>query len=451
MTITPFPHQHTGSDFLAERGFAFLWDEPGLGKTGTAVMAADKVGARKILVVCPAVVRNVWAETFVDWQAIDRPINVVEGFVSEKPVDGVTIVSHACLADVAPPPGGKKKPRETYSLAMLQQGGPYDLIVLDEGHEMREFDAARARNFYMPDGLWAYATRVWALTGTPIVNSAADLWLPAFGPLRMPVTWWDWGNRFAEMRPGAYGDVRPIGLKNERDLADILRPNALRRTLESVGIDLPPLEIARVDTDLPQEAIDAVMGELDGWTPMRVAAALDLGDEPRDAAMARVRQALGIAKVPFAVERTRAILDAGEGPVVVFFHHTEVRKRMFDALRADGRQVSWIDGKVTRPQLRAAKDWFQAGRLDVLLVQTQAGGTGLTLVRGSRVVVAELPWTAVALFQAIKRVHRITQTRACRAEILRGKGCWLEDVLATVVARKEVASAKLLDLLTTNQ
>ena len=67
---TLMPHQEVAVPFLAERGFAFLWDEPGLGKTIDAIAAADAVGARKILVVCPAVVRTHWADEFETWQRI---------------------------------------------------------------------------------------------------------------------------------------------------------------------------------------------------------------------------------------------------------------------------------------------------------------------------------------------------------------------------------------------
>ena len=57
---------------------------------------------------------------------------------------------------------------------------------------------------------------------------------------------------------------------------------------------------------------------------------------------------------------TRVALITGAG--------TGIGKAAAKALHGAGYTVSWIDGKVTRAQLRAAKDWFQAGRIDVLLV-----------------------------------------------------------------------------------
>ncbi len=438
MRPTPFPHQHTGAAFLAERRFGLLADSMGIGKTACAIIAADTVQARRILVICPAVVRTNWEDEILTWQKMPRTVTTVEGRPRQPPGDGVTIVSHASLADKG-------------SVAVLQKGGPYDAIIIDESHELRQFDAARTRNMFAPGGLLEQANRLWCLTGTPVVNSAADLWPLAFGPMRMQVSWWDWCMRFATLKPVGNGDVRPIGIREPGGLADLFRPVLLRRTPESVGVRLPPLAVHDVPLPADPTVLARAMAGLEHWNPQRLALALDEQDELRDSAMASVRRALGMAKATAVAEHVHAILAAGDGPVVAFFQHTDVRRAMHAALVAHGHTVSWIDGTVTRPQLRAAKDWFQAGKLDVLLVQTQAGGVGLTLTRAHRAVVGELPWTAVALHQAIKRIHRIGQTAACTADVIRLQGCWLEDALASTVGRKHRASEDFLGRLTTNR
>jgi SNF2 family DNA or RNA helicase len=476
-TLTPMPHQLTGADFLARRGFALLADEPGLGKTATAILGADKCGARKVLVVCPAVVRQHWAREFErwaskasacstetttgersepadegqgrTWQKTEREVTVCEGFLDFVPGPGVTIVSHATLAD-EDVPGRKQKPGVGKSMKNLRLGAPYDLIVIDEVHSFRAYDAIRTTSLLAPDMLWSWATRVWCLSGTPMVNSPADLWPLAYGPMRMQVSWWDWGNRFADPISNGTGGFRFSGLKNAEELASVLRPHVLRRTLEGLGIKLPGLTIADARIDLPAGVMQRVMADLEGWTAARLLQALEEKDELHDSALARVRKALGLAKVADAVAAADGILRGGDGPVVVFFQHTSVREELFAELRGRlGWKTSWIDGKVSKAQLAAAEGWFQSGRLDCLLVQTDAGGVGISLTRANRVVVAELPWTAVGLWQAVKRCHRITQTRAVLAEVLRAKGCWLEDALGAAIAKKHRASEHLLSLLET--
>ena len=109
-----------------------------------------------------------------------------------------------------------------------------------------------------------------------------------------------------------------------------------------------------------------------------------------------------------------------------------------------------IDGKTPRKKIGETEHNLQHGHLDVALVQTQAGGMGLTMTRSNHAVAGELPWTSIAMRQAFARVHRFTQMRACTADILRAPNCWLENVLTRVISQKQKAADELLSLLTTN-
>jgi SWI/SNF-related matrix-associated actin-dependent regulator of chromatin subfamily A-like protein 1 len=429
-------YQHRGAEFLAARGFAMLWDEPGCGKTASTIAGADLAGARKVLVLCPAVVREHWASEIVRWSRYARQVDVVAGRANKAPGPDVTIVSHATLAHKG-------------AIAAVRAGAPYDLVIVDEAAEFRDFSAARTRALFAPapDGLWSWTNRLWLLTGTPLVNSAADLYPVFHGPLRSNGTWFEFCLKFTEVRQGFDGP-HPTGVKDARSLAELLRPHTLRRTLDSVGIHLPPLATVGRMLQLPPAALQEAMAGLEGWSPERVRAALQEKDELQDAAISRVRRALGIAKVQGLIDLVGSNHMVGLGPQVVFFQHTDTR-RMMEEVLGQCLRIGRIDGQVTRKALREAEQGLQAGNIDVLFVQTQAGGMGLTLTRANHAVVAELPWTSMALEQAVKRVHRRTQTRPCTAEIVRAQDCWLDDVLASVVGRKRQASNELLSLMTT--
>lgn len=430
-------HQETAAAFLASRGPALLWDDMGLGKSWSAVAAADKANCKRILVSCPAAVRPHWSREFTNRQIIQRPVEIIEGNPKKTPGEGVTIVSHATFAS---------KP----ALDVLRAGQPYDAFIIDEIHAFRTYGAQRTMNLLAPEGgAWRWSWRIWGLSGTPIVNSAGDLWPLLYGPFHHSETWWDFVKRFADMKPGYDGEV-PTGLRNPADLAQILRPHVLRRTIESVGIKLPTLEVKQVPIDIDQGALATAMAELGKWSPDRLRKALDENDEIKDEAMSRVRHALGLAKVLAVATYVWHLMSAQQGPIVVFFQHTAVREQLYEILSHWGFSVSWIDGKITPSQLTAAEQWFQEGKIDILLAQTQAAGQGLTLTRACTCVVAEMVWTAVAVQQAVKRIHRIGQTRDCTAHILRANGCWLEEVLATVVSKKQRAAESLLNLLTTS-
>ena len=441
MKYTPRDHQLTGAAFLASRGVACLWDDPGLGKTGTSILALEAIYASKVLVICPAVVRENWAIEMDVW-APSLPVVVIPGMLKQAPGRAVTIISHANIASAE-------------SIAWIKAGAPYDAVIVDEADAFRAYQAQRTRYMMAPPeaehgvGVWAFTRALWLLTGTPLVNSAGDLYPLFSGPLRAQVTWWDFCSRFADLRPDPSVGFKAVGVKNTGELADLLRPHVLRRTALSIGLNLPPLNVVETPLDVVPGALVHAMAGLENWNPARLLKALEINDEIRDPAISRVRHALGLAKADAAAARIDAVLQQGGGPIVAFFQHTSVRDRVL-ALLPHWR-VGTIDGKVSRKQLLAAKEAFQAGDIDLLLVQTQAGGVGLTLTRSNRAVVIELPWTSTALLQAIARIHRISQLRPCLAEIVRINGCWLEDVLSTVVRQKQRASDELLGLLETTQ
>src|SRR2546425_16146 len=63
--VSAFPHQSVGTDFIASRAAAALFDEQGLGKTKQLVDAITKeVGAGTLegaLIVCPNTLKSTWA------------------------------------------------------------------------------------------------------------------------------------------------------------------------------------------------------------------------------------------------------------------------------------------------------------------------------------------------------------------------------------------------------
>lgn len=439
------PHQENGVFFLAQRDAALLWDEAGTGKTATAVRAAARAGHRRVLVLCPATVRNAWAMEVAKWWPGDVPaVAVVEGrdgpFLPEG-APGWTVMSHQALVskDVT---------------GRLWSGGDWDLLVVDEHSEFRRFEAKRTRNLLGDGGLWSLCRAVWMLDGDPVVNSAMDLYPAFYGPLRRhlgtPPEAWSFGLQYSNWVENGLG-FRAQGVRNEAELVGRLRPFVMRRTLASAGIDLPMLDVRRVQVPWDPAYGAEVAAALAGWDSPAKRAELESmlqdRDDVRDADLARARRALGLAKVQGAVERVCGA--AFDGPVVLFFQHTQVRREVGDRLKALGARIAWIDGIVTRRAAVEAQDAFAAGTVDCLLVQTQAGGRGLTLTRSNRVVVAEMPWTAVALHQAIKRVHRMTQVRDVTAEVLLAEGQWLDAMMAGTVRRKDESARRLMELLTT--
>ena len=408
-------HQLQAADFLASNATALLADEAGSGKTGASVRACDLVGARRVLVACPAAVRSTGS-----WNSRSGATRRSSVKCLWFRTSSIALASEADLARAR-----------------------FDVILLDELHRLRSFDAKRTARVFGTNGLCMRRTYCWLLSGSPLVNSASDVF-PFYhgGCLRagvVPMGWLDFVTRFTSLVDDPWNGVRPVGLRNAPELAAMLRRVFLRRTLPEVGVYLPPLDATRLDVALPEGAIADILAGLDNWTPEKLAEALELRDEIRDAAIMRARRALGLAKAPLVVP----LIEKARKPVVVFYVHRDVRDCFLGCFPA----APVIDGQTGRKRLGVILDEFAKGLHEVLLVQMQAGGVGLTLTRARDILIAELPWTAADLWQCIKRVHRITQRSDVRATSVVAPDCWLDRVLVSTIERKQRASDGFLELL----
>ena len=67
--LTPRPYQIEGRDWLAGKRFALLADEMRVGKTPTAILAANKVKAENVIIVAPAIAVPHWEKELDKWGA----------------------------------------------------------------------------------------------------------------------------------------------------------------------------------------------------------------------------------------------------------------------------------------------------------------------------------------------------------------------------------------------
>ena len=70
--LTPYPFQTQGIDWLTTRREALLADTMGLGKSMQALCAADKIDAKRVLVIAPKATMTGWAREAKTWVEIGR-------------------------------------------------------------------------------------------------------------------------------------------------------------------------------------------------------------------------------------------------------------------------------------------------------------------------------------------------------------------------------------------
>src|SRR5690606_17866722 len=234
--------------------------------------------------------------------------------------------------------------RDNYS------GKDHDVVILDEAHYCKSRRAKRSRAAL---SIAAEAPRAWLLSGTPMPNHPGELWYPLrmLWPDLVDKSYQKFFDRFVIWRATEWGP-KPVGLKDKAGLRELLRQVMMRRTVDSIGVQLPPL---RVDVQLtPRVDLEEYLGE-----DAPVLAALAAEERADEASLSRLRKLLGVAKAPFVASVLKDELESGAyGKLVVLAHHRDVLDLLEDALSDLG--VVRVDGSSTDRQREQAIDGFRA-------------------------------------------------------------------------------------------
>lgn len=415
-TKTPYPYQSVGAEWLADRHRALLADEMGLGKTPQAALAAEAVGAQRVLVICPASLLVNWRREF-------------EAFVAQMPAQ-LEIVSYDKARDEA-----------VFNRLYSQC---WDVLIVDEAHYCKTRDSLRTIAVM---NLVSRAHRVWFLTGTPMPNNPSELYplIRAIDPGLIPhpksgkpLGYWDFAKKYCHIVDNGWGQqIR--GGRNLDELSRLLDRVMLRRRANEV-LDLPPFMVGDV---FVEAKLTRELRDLEDELGPAVTAALERYEAGDDKALAgisthvaKLRRLIGTVKAPAVAKLAADRLEGNEGqPLIIFAWHTDVVDIIKETLTKGGFKVATIVGSDSQGARQRAVDDFQAGKLDVVIGNIQAAGVGITLTRSNFELFAESSWVPADNWQAMKRAHRIGQTRPVTAQfaILAGS---IDEAIQGANARK---------------
>ncbi len=408
------PHQIVARDFLAQRKYAILADDPRVGKTGATIRAADEAMVGSVLVVTTASGRPVWQRAFPAWSYVGLPVDVVQGTtVTPERVAKAhrMIVGWGSIAKLAP----------------LLSSRRWGLLVLDEMQYGKTPSAARTEGAYI--GAAPACDRVWMLSGTAIPNRAIDIWTAiastererlttAYGPTDV-TSFEDFRERYCKFyahRPNRWAEPRIIitGGKNEEELHQRIKGFYLRRTQADVGIVEPVYELLPIEITAAQRA--AIEAEFGAATIDVVDAAETGTTADLDENAAIVRRLTGMAK---AKGVARAVMDEAYGndtKFVVMAWHRDVLDALGDALKSLG--VVRVDGATTDKKRDTAQQEFQSnGGPRVFLGQISACGEAIDLSTGNELIFAESSHTPKDMRQAALRVTNLMKREVPRVRV----------------------------------
>jgi SWI/SNF-related matrix-associated actin-dependent regulator 1 of chromatin subfamily A len=441
VTLPLLPYQVEGAAWLAPRRRAGLFDEPGLGKTSQCVSLADRRGAMRIIVICPAIAREHWRGEFRKFGRQPRRVlkaaNIHDYRAWERGRFDVLLCSYEMAVKWAP--------------LIRENGEVLDLVVLDEAHYLKNSQAKRTHALLGPtsdgvEGLMEWAScGVW-VTGTPIPNDPGDIWTFLRFCKVMPLSPKQFQARYFVAHAGAYATRHEPKPEMIAELKALIANNCIKRRLADVGIDLPPIFLTNTLVEGDTSAIRDLLASFPGLDDRIGHALASMAEE--DFNLARMvdrtdvdhvtvlRRLLGEAKaLPYA-QMLLGELHGGVDKMVVFCAHTRAAELLKAYLLDHNIQCVLINGATNEAHRQSYMRAFQEdASVRVLIGNIRAAGTALTLTAAAHIDMLESDWSPAANWQALKRVHRLTQTRSVRARFITLADSF-DEVVNRIVAEK---------------
>ena len=396
-------YQQEGIDFLANRKFALLADDPGLGKTVQAIRALIKQECQKVLIICPAQVKYNWEREIIKWSPGKYSIGIIDKSTDPVPKTAVIIVNYDLVI--------RKKLLD--KLKMMA----FDCIICDESHRLKKPTAQRTKKVLGKYGLVNNTKRMWFLTGTPITSRPIDLFpLVArcmngtFDPYHkyLPFAY-----RYCGAYQGRFGLV-VTGATHLEELNGKLKNFLIRRRKQDVLKELPRRIITHVVFDCGKD-VQRLIAKEEAET-----LALAEGRDPEHfqlGEVSRIRRAVAKYKLKDASGFIEDRLE--EDKVVVFFYHKDVCKYLKEKFKAYNPLV--IDGSVPAKKRTELVDKFMVDKKHrIFLGQMEASGEGIDGLQhaSSTCVFVEPSWLPKDMDQCISRLERIGQKNPVNAYFL---------------------------------
>ena len=413
----PFDHQKKTAEFLTLHRRAFVFSDPGTGKTNSMIWAADYLLKKKlinrVLVICPvSVMRAAWVNDLFK-TAMHRSVDIAHGTRQQR-IDLIKQGSDFVIINFD---GVQTVQKE------LINGG-FDLIIIDEANYVK---TATTNRWKVINGLIKPSTWLWMATGTPASQSPLD----AYGLVKMmhPTTA---PRSFGLFRDSVMTKITTFKWVPKRTAIEtvnrLLQP-AIRFTKDEC-LDLP--DIVYTTRDVPmtkqqwklyEQLRKSMAAQAAGETISAVNAAAGLSKLLQVSAGSVYTDDHATVELDIG-ERFNVlteVIDATDNKVVVFVPYTNTLEMLQEKLTAKRYTVDVIYGKVSATKRADIIKRFQEQPDPrILLIQPQAASHGITLHAADTIVWWGPIMSYETYVQANARIHRAGQKHKCLIVRLQG-------------------------------
>ena len=418
-----YPYQKEGVRFAFKAGKAIIADEMGLGKTVQAICCAEiflrEKLAESVLIVCPTSLKYQWKREIERWTApshsslkgdsTGQRVLIIEGYASKRlelynSPTPYKIVSYQSLAN------------DIKALDHLST----DLLIMDEVQRLKNWNTQLAQAVRRIDAHYSVL-----LSGTPLENKLDELVsiVQLADPYCLgPLYKFRYDHIITDPVSG-----KALGYKNLGDIRDKLKDTLIRRTKQSVQLQLPKrtdqfliIPMTPEQSSRHEELRTAVARLVSKWQRTG-----NLSEEERRRLLLMFGQMRMLADSTFIIDQDKDnhhdvkvgellnILDdalcGGEEKIVVFSEWERMIRLVAMELDARGIRYEMLHGNVPSHKRSELIERFQSERDCRIFLSTDTGSTGLNLQVASILINLDLPWNPAILEQRIGRIYRIGQ------------------------------------------
>lgn len=437
MLVSLREYQKEGVAYAMQHKRVIFGDQPGLGKTCQAITSAKMLNAFPVLVICPNSLKVNWKREFKKFAGIESiildnsNINTWPIFWETKTHGGdrlakVFIVNYESVKKFFV---HKMDPKARPSIVLNKEVDLFKCVIIDESHRCK---SAKTQQSKIIERICKGKDYVFALTGTPFVNSNVDYiqQLKILGRLE------DFGgyNKFSRVYCSG-----PKMTSNSKQLNYMLRKTCFfRRLKKDVLTELPAKSRQYITCEITNKPeYKQAESNFIGWLKnFKKADDESISRTMRGEVMTKIgilKQISARGKLAEFISFCHDMTDGGEKLIVFGF-----LKDVIYAIHREFRDCSVvITGDNTIEEKQQAVDRFQNDPdVRIIILNYRSGGVGLTLTAASRVAFIDFPWTYADCEQAEDRAHRIGQTDSVDCYYFLGNGT-IDNYLYETIQRKK--------------
>jgi SNF2 family DNA or RNA helicase len=405
-------YQRVDVNYLTKIPNAGIFNEQRTGKSPTVLALVKELDLKNIIIVCPSKVVNQWAKEVEAWVEGSK-VFAIKGTpkqrekmyltfsANDKMISNFLVISYETLRnDCLKLLGDLKK----HSL---------DGLICDEVHRLNNHRSKQAKAVY---SLGRKATHRYGLTGTPTQNDAHSIYgiLHFLYPSKFP-SYWQFVERYFKVWDSPWGSKEIGKPKRQEELEEILSVISTNRKRADVMKWLPDKQYLNIELDADTKQLKAYKDVMETYEYEEDGELLvdAQGDLPK---LVRLRQIclhpelLNIkAKSPKEEYIFEWLEDNPNEPVIIFSNFSSYLYNLAGKLDKKGISGGLITGKTPNPQ--QVVEFFQSGKINVLLANIVSAGEGLTLDRGETIIFLDKHFNPTKNAQAEDRIIPTTEER----------------------------------------